>query len=56
MWFKTRYTRNIKGQNLIEYAMVASVVAAAVVAMSTYVFRSVQSTQQRIHKEFRDNQ
>ncbi|MDO8579970.1 MAG: hypothetical protein Q7S13_00650 [Candidatus Omnitrophota bacterium] len=40
-----------KGQNLIEYAFVASIVIAAVFVMSTYVFRSVQSTQQMIQKE-----
>ncbi|MCB9747079.1 MAG: hypothetical protein H6755_01560 [Candidatus Omnitrophica bacterium] len=45
--------RNKKGQNIIEYAMVAAVVSAAVVAMSTYVFRSVQATQQMIAEEFR---
>lgn len=42
----------IKGQSLLEYAMVASIVAAAIVAMSTYVYRSVQSTQQEIMDEF----
>jgi len=42
---------NDKGQNLIEYALVASIVTAAVVAMSTYVFRSVQATQQMIYEE-----
>ncbi|MDP8213455.1 MAG: hypothetical protein P9X22_09265 [Candidatus Zapsychrus exili] len=47
-------TKGNKGQHLIEYAMVAAIVAAAVVAMSTYVFRSVQSTQQMIHKESRN--
>lgn len=56
MGLKKRLTSNTKGQNLIEYAMVASVVAAAVAVMSTYVFRSVQSTQQKVHKEFRNNQ
>ena len=43
-----------KAQSIIEYALVASVVTAAVVAMSTYVFRSVQATQQSIQKEFRN--
>ena len=43
-----------KGQSLLEYAIVAAIVAAAVIAMSQYVFRSVQSTQQMIHREFRD--
>ncbi len=42
-----------KGQNLVEYAIVVSIVAAAMVAMSTYVFRSVQATQQAIHEEYR---
>ena len=44
--------KNQKGQNLIEYGLVAAMVAAAVVAMSTYVFRSVQATQQVIQEEF----
>jgi Flp pilus assembly pilin Flp len=43
---------NHKGQSLIEYALVAAVVSAAIVAMSTYVYRSVQATQQAIQKEF----
>ena len=46
---------NHKGQSLIEYAMVASIVTAAIIAMSTYVFRSVQATQQTIQEEFRMN-
>ena len=48
-----RRIRERQGQNLIEYALVAAIVSAAIVAMSTYVFRSVQATQQMIHKEFR---
>jgi len=47
---------NNKGQNLMEYVLIAGIVSAVVVAMSTYVFRSVQATQQMIHKEFRDSQ
>ena len=43
-----------KGQSLLEYAMVAGVIATAVVAMSTYVFRSVQATQRIIQEEFRN--
>ncbi|MBN1870024.1 MAG: hypothetical protein JW847_05560 [Candidatus Omnitrophica bacterium] len=43
---------NHKGQSLIEYAMVAAIVSAAIIAMSTYVYRSVQSTQQMIQEEF----
>lgn len=46
---------NHKGQSLIEYAMVAAVVSAAIVAMSTYVYRSVQATQQMIQEEFSSN-
>ena len=40
-----------KGQNLIEYAIVVALVAAAMVAMSTYVYRSVQSTQKMVDRE-----
>ena len=43
--------KNKKGQSIIEYALVATVVAAAMVAMSTYVFRAVQATQQGILEE-----
>jgi Flp pilus assembly pilin Flp len=43
------------GQNFIEYALVVSVIAAAMMAMSTYVFRSVQATQQVIQEGFRVN-
>ena len=46
---------NHKGQSLIEYAMIATVISAAIVAMSTYVFRSVQATQQAIQEEFSRN-
>lgn len=41
-----------KGQQFIEYAVVAGIVAAVMVAMSTYVYRAVQATQQEIQKEF----
>jgi Flp pilus assembly pilin Flp len=40
------------GQSLLEYALIAAVISAIVIAMSTYVFRSVQSTQQMIQEEF----
>lgn len=43
---------NYKGQSLIEYAIVAAIVSAAIIAMSTYVYRSVQATQQMIQEEF----
>jgi len=49
---RLRIIWNHKGQSLIEYAMVAAIVTAAVVAMSTYVYRSVQATQQMIQEEF----
>jgi Flp pilus assembly pilin Flp len=42
------------GQNLIEYAIIVAVVASAMLAMSTYVFRSVQATQQSIQEGYRD--
>jgi Flp pilus assembly pilin Flp len=45
-----KLTKN--GQNLIEYALVVAIVSAALVAMSTYVFRSVQSKQRDITEEF----
>jgi Flp pilus assembly pilin Flp len=40
------------GQNLIEYALIVAIVSAALSAMSTYVFRSVQSKQRVITEEF----
>jgi Flp pilus assembly pilin Flp len=43
-----------KGQNLIEYTIVIAIVASAMLAMSTYVFRSIQATQQIIQKEYND--
>jgi Flp pilus assembly pilin Flp len=42
-----------RGQQILEYVLIASVVGAAMVAMSTYVFRSVQATQQMIETESR---
>ena len=46
---------NKKGQSLIEYAIVVALVSAALVAMSTYVFRSVQGTQKMIEDGFQNN-
>ena len=43
--------RNTEGQILIEYAIVAALVSAAMAAMSTYVFRSVQATQKAVTQE-----
>ena len=49
-----KLTGSIKGQSLLEYAMVAMVVSAAVIAMSTYVYRSVQATQKVVEDEFKN--
>ena len=40
------------GQSLVEYTLVVAVIGAAVVAMSTYVFRAVQAKQKEISEEF----
>jgi len=40
-----------KGQNLIEYAIVIALVAAAMAAMYTYIMRSVQSVQKQIEEQ-----
>ena len=45
--------KNQKGQNLIEYAIVIALVSAAMIAMSTYVYRSTQATQKVVEEEFR---
>ena len=45
---------NHRGQNLIEYAVIVALIASAMIAMSTYVFRSVQATQQVIQKGYTD--
>jgi len=47
--------RSIKGQSLLEYAIIVALVSAAMVAMSTYVFRSVQATQKMVEEEFANN-
>ena len=54
MWLQEFKKSPCNGQSIVEYAVVAAIVTAAVVAMSTYVFRSVQATQQMIQKEARD--
>ena len=40
----------------MEYIMIASIVGTAMIVMTTYVFRSVQATQQTIQEEFEQNQ
>lgn len=52
--FCGKMMRACKGQNLIEYAIIVALVTAAVAAMSTYVFRSVQATQKAVVQEFTD--
>lgn len=48
-----RHTKGTqRGQSLIEYAVVVALVSAAMIAMSTYVFRSVQATQKMVDEEF----
>lgn len=42
------------GQNIVEYAIVIALVSAAMIAMSTYVYRSVQATQKMVEEEFRN--
>ncbi len=44
--------KNKKGQNLIEYVLVVAIVSSVMIAMSTYVFRSVQAAQQTVEEEF----
>jgi Tfp pilus assembly protein PilV len=48
---KVKSKKKQTGQSLIEYAIVAAIVTAAAVAMSTYVYRAVQATQQMIQEE-----
>lgn len=43
---------NRRGQSLVEYAVVVALVAAVMIAMSTYVNRSVQATSRMIEDEF----
>jgi Flp pilus assembly pilin Flp len=53
MWYSKR--DDSKGQNLIEYTIIVAVVSSALLAMSIYVFRAVQGTQQMIQNEFSDD-
>ena len=53
MWLYKKRMKDKKAQSILEYTMVAAVIGAAAVAMATYVFRSVQATQQMIQQEFR---
>lgn len=43
MW---RYDK--KAQSIIEYALVVAVLSSAIVAMTTYIYRAVQSKQKQI--------
>ncbi len=49
---KRRKGKGCCGQSLIEYAVVVAVVASAMLAMSTYVYRSIQAAQQAIRDEY----
>jgi len=42
---------NKKAQNLIEYAIVVALISAALAALSTYVYRSVQSQEKIITED-----
>jgi Flp pilus assembly pilin Flp len=44
---------NINGQNIVEYAIIVSIISAAMIAMSTYVYRAVQGAQKKVEDEFR---
>jgi Flp pilus assembly pilin Flp len=43
--------RNKKAQNLIEYAIVVALISAALTALSTYVYRSVQAQQKMVTED-----
>ena len=43
--------RKRNAQNLIEYAIVVALISAAVSALSTYVFRSVQAQQKMVTED-----
>ena len=49
---RRRIKEKKKGQSLIEYAVIVAIVSVAMIAMSTYVFRSVQATQKMVEEEF----
>ncbi|MFH0753750.1 MAG: hypothetical protein V2A70_04225 [Candidatus Omnitrophota bacterium] len=46
------YKNYTKGQNVVEYAFVVAIISAVAVAMTIYVYRSVQSKQNEMVKEF----
>lgn len=43
--------RNNKGQHMIEYAIIVSLISAAAAALSTYVFRAIQAEQKIITED-----
>lgn len=43
--------KNFRGQSFLEYATLTAIISAAVIAMSTYVFRAVQASQQSIQQQ-----
>ena len=53
MWLLRKLNKH--GQYVIEYATLVALIAAALVSMSTYVYRSIQSTQSEIQREFQND-
>jgi len=43
--------KNKTAQNLIEYAIVVALISAAIAALSTYVFRSIQAQQKMVTED-----
>ena len=50
MYSFLKFKNSRKAQNLVEYAVVISLVAAVMVAMYTYIMRSVQSVQKQVEE------
>jgi len=51
MLIKKTYNRKQKGQSIIEYALLISIIAAAFIAMQTYMMRSVQGRLKQVEDE-----
>lgn len=53
LFFRRQITlKNRKAQHLLEYILVIALVAAACIAMRTYVFRAAQGVHKMIQDEF----
>jgi len=46
---------NRRGQNVIEYTVLVALVAAAIIAMRNYVYRSAQATLKMIEDQINDD-